>query len=257
MIRGLYTSGWSMLANTRKMDVITNNLANVNTTAFKKDGVVFESFPELLTQRIKDTNGNATIGNMSLGSDVGEIHTYNTPGQMLKTDSKLDLALSDTNTGVSYFAVGVTQPNGSTQEYYTRDGSFALDSTGRLVDKQGNLVLGQNGAITLTSEDFNVTQDGKVFQNGTQIDTLKIVTFANPDTLRKVGNNLVSTTAESTQTDFTGNVSQGYLEQSNVNVVREMVDMISVSRAYEASQKALQAQDGTLDKAVNQIGSIR
>lgn len=256
MIRGLYTSGWSMLANTRKMDVITNNLANVNTTAYKKDGVVFESFPELLTQRIKDTNGNAAIGNMSLGSDVGEIHTYNTPGQMLKTGSNLDMALSDTDTGTSYFAVGVTQANGNIQEYYTRDGAFALDSTGRLVNKDGNLVLGQNGAITLTGEDFNITRDGKVFQNGTQIDTLKLVTFTNPDTLRKVGNNLVNTTAQSVQAGFTGEVKQGYLEQSNVNVVKEMVDMISVSRAYEASQKALQAQDGTLEKAVNEVGKI-
>ena len=257
MIRGLYTSGWSMLANSRKMDVITNNLANVNTNAYKKDGVVFESFPELLTQRIKDTDGNAAIGNMSLGNDVGEIFTYNNAGQFQKTSNNLDFALSDTGNGVSYFAVGVAQANGNTQEFYTRDGAFTLDSSGRLVNKDGNLVLGQNGAITLSGEDFSVTSDGKVYQGANLVDTLKVVTFTNPETLRKVGNNLMSTTAQSTQAPFTGEIKQGYIEQSNVNVVKEMVDMISVSRAYEANQKALQAQDGTLEKAVNEIGSIK
>lgn len=257
MIRGLYTSGWSMLANARKMDVITNNIANVNTNAYKKDGVNFQSFPEVLAQRIKDTDGNSTIGNMSLGSDVGEIHTYNTQGQLQKTGNNLDLALSDTGNGVSYFSIGVVQPDGKIQEYYTRDGAFTLDSKGRLINKDGNLVMGQNGAITLSGENFSISPNGSIIQDGNIAGTLKIITFTNPDTLRKVGNNLVSTSADSVQTPFAGEVRQGYIEQSNVNVVREMVDMISVSRAYEASQKALQAQDGTLEKAVNEIGSIR
>jgi len=254
MIRGLYTSGWSMMANTRKMDVISNNLANVNTNGFKKDGVVFQSFPELLTQRIKDTNGNAAIGTLDLGSDVAEIHTYNTPGQMTKTDRSLDFSISDN--GSSYFAIGVTQPNGDVQELYTRDGAFSLDPSGRLVNKDGHPVMGQNGEITLNGDSFTVTSDGKVFQGDTQVGALKIVTFTNPETLRKSGNNLISATAETVQAPFQGSVMQGYIEQSNVNVVREMVDMISVTRAYEASQKALQAQDSTLDKAVNELGRI-
>lgn len=254
MIRGLYTSGWSMLANTRKMDVITNNLANVNTNGFKKDGVVFQSFPELLTQRIKDTGGNAAIGTLDLGSDVAEIHTYNTPGQMVKSDRNLDFSINDD--GKSFFTIGITQPNGDIQEFYTRDGAFSLDPTGRLVNKDGNLVMGQNGAITLKGDNFTVTSDGKIFQNGAQVGALKIANFTNPETLRKTGNNLVNTTAETVQGTFQGSIMQGYIEQSNVNVVREMVDMISVTRAYEASQKALQAQDSTLDKAVNEVGKV-
>lgn len=256
MIRGLYTSGWSMMANARKMDVITNNLANANTNGFKKDGVVFESFPEALTQRIKDTNGNnSAIGSMSLGSDVGEIHTYNNPGQAVKTDRNLDFSINDN--GNSYFAIGVTQPNGDIQEYYTRDGAFSLDALGRLVNKDGNIVMGQNGAITLKGDNFSVLSDGKIIQNNNQVGAIKIVTFTNPETLRKFGNNMVNTTGQTVQAPFTGQVMQGYIEQSNVNVVKEMVDMISVTRAYEASQKALQAQDGTLEKAVNEVGTLR
>lgn len=255
MIRGLYTSGWSMMANSRKMDVISNNLANVNTNGFKKDGVVFEGFPELLAQRIQDTTGNTAIGNMRLGSDVGEIHTYNTPGQVVKTDRKLDIAINDN--GNSFFAVGVMQPDGDIQEFYTRDGAFSLDSQGRLVNKDGNILMGQKGAIKLNGENFDINADGGIIQDGNQIGAIKIVTFSNPESLRKVGNNLVNVTGESAQVPFTGTVEQGFIEQSNVNVVKEMVDMISVTRAYEANQKVLQAQDGTLEKAVNQVGSIK
>ena len=130
MIRGLYTSGWSMLANTRKLDVITNNMANVNTTAYKKDTVVFESFPSVLTKRINDTrsplNPSGNIGRMQLSSDVGEIYTYYTQGQLSQTGSKLDFAISDDSTspGASpaFFTIGMMDGNNNDNinEYYKR-----------------------------------------------------------------------------------------------------------------------------------------
>lgn len=265
MIRGLYTSAWSMLANQRKMDVVTNNMANVNTTGYKKDTVVFQSFPEILTKRINDTqsptNPSADIGTMALSSDVGEVYTYYTPGQMVQTGDRYDLAINDDNTGTTtspaFFTVGVINPqNNNIQEFYTKDGSFCLDANNQLVTKDGYAVLGKRGPITLKPGDFTVDNKGNIIQNGTVVDTLRIAQFSDATQLRKFGNNLVQNSG-SQVTNFTGSVTQGYSEQSNVNVIDEMVDMISVMRAYEANQKVLQSQDSTLDKAVNEVGVVR
>jgi flagellar basal-body rod protein FlgG len=264
MIRGLYTSGWSMLANTKKMDVIANNMANVNTTGYKKDTVLFESFPNLLTQRINDTkdplNPTNTVGNMQLSSDVGDIFTYYTQGQQVNTSSKLDFSINDYNidekSSPAFFTIGIPDGNNGYKEYYTRDGSFMLNSEHQLVTKDGNLVLGNKGAITLDNEDFSVDPKGNIIQNGNTIDTLRITQFADATQLRKFGNNLIQNNG-SAVTDFQGSVTQGAVEQSNVNVITEMVDMITVMRAYETNQKMIQYEDGTLDKAINDVGVLR
>lgn len=255
MIRGLYTSGWSMLANSKKMDVISNNLANANTTGYKKDTVVFQSFPEVLAQRLKDTDGNGTVGEMTLGNDVGEIYTNFTPAQLAGTGGKLDIALEDNGKG--FFTIGMQQENGEIKELYSRDGAFSINSKGMLVNKDGNMVMGEGGAIYLKGENFSILADGGIIQDGAQVGKLKLVSIQNTDSLRKQGNNLLLGSEETTIEKFNGTIQQGFVEQSNVNIVQEMVDMISVSRAYEANQKVLQAQDSTLDKAVNQIGSLR
>lgn len=265
MIRGLYTSGWSMMANTKKMDVIANNLANVNTNAYKKDTVVFESFPNMLTRRLNDTasklNPTGVVGDMSLGNDVGEVFTFYNQGSILKTGNKLDLAIHDSKAqnpnSSAFFTVRAPDANGNIKEYYTRDGAFSLNSNRQLVTKDGYLVMGQNGAITLRDDNFSVQDDGTIVVNGNRVDRLMIREFSDTTTLRKYGDNLVERTAQTQEQPFTGAIEHGFLEQSNVNIVKEMVDMITVTRSYEANQKILQAQDGTLDKAVNEIGVVR
>ncbi len=262
MIRGLYTSAWSMIANSKKMDVITNNMANVNTTGYKKDTVVFESFPDLLTKRINDTKNSSNIGSMELSSDVGEIFTYFTQGQLNQTNNTLDIAISDDNTSAAaspaFFTIGVAVPSGDGEmkEYYTKDGSFVLNSNNQLATRDGNLVLGQNGPITLEPGAFSVDDKGNIVQNGTIVDTLKITQFVDGTKLRKFGDNLLENAGSETS-DFTGTVLQGFTEASNVNVIDEMVDMITVMRAYEANQKILQSQDSLLEKAVNEVGVVR
>jgi flagellar basal-body rod protein FlgG len=262
MIRGLYTSGWSMLANSKKLDVITNNLANVNTAGFKKDTVVFESFPDLLTKRIHDTQNSSNIGSMSLSHDVGEIFTYYTQGQMSQTNNRMDLAINDDNTGEAaspaFFTIGVMDPqdNSNLKEYYTKDGAFIINTNNQLATKDGHLVLGENGPITLESGDFSVDNKGNVVQNGSVVDKLKITQFSDATKLRKFGDNLVENQGSETS-DFSGVVLQGFSEASNVNVISEMVDMITVMRAYEANQKVLQAQDSTLEKVVSEVGAVR
>jgi flagellar basal-body rod protein FlgG len=116
--------------------------------------------------------------------------------------------------------------------------------------------MGEKGSITLSSAEFSVNEKGEIIQDGQLVDKLRIAQFADATKLRKFGNNLIQN-SDSEVVDFTGSVVQGYSEQSNVNVVDEMVDMITVMRAYEASQKVLQAQDGSLEKAVTEVGVVR
>jgi flagellar basal-body rod protein FlgG len=259
MIRGLYTSGYSMLELQKQMDVISNNLANANTTAYKKDTMVYESFPELLTKRINDTksslNPSGVAGNMQLGYDVSEIYTYYNQGQLMNTGNNLDAAIDGSDN--AFFSVMVPDENGNMSEFYTRDGAFTLSPDGTLSTKDGYAVEGQNGPVKLSGDSFTINPDGTIVQNGQAVDKLLIKEFTDPTTLRKYGSNLVQTTDNTQEQDFSGTIKQGYLEQSNVNIVKEMVDMITVMRSYEANQKILQAQDNTLEKAVNEVGAVK
>lgn len=252
MIRGLYTSALGMTTQFKKMDVVSNNLANADTTGFKKDMVVSHSFPEELTKRINDRKNefpnNANIGRMSPGVYIDEVHTNYIQGALNQTDDPLNMAIQ----GKGFFAI---QTEDGTEKY-TRDGSFVLDPDGRLMTKEGNFVLGQNGIISLEQGDIRIDNTGNIYANDELIDQLRLLEFDNPETLRKVGDNLLERTDESAEVNFEGRIIQGFLEVSNVNVVREMVDMITATRTYEANQKAVHTHDETLGKAVNEIGRL-
>jgi len=249
-----------MIANGRKMDVIANNIANVNTNGYKKDSVIFESFPELLVKRVNDyrsiANPSGLIGTMEISSDVGEVFTYYQQGKVTRTGNRLDFAIHH-DTGSSFFTIGVQEPDGGINEFYTRDGAFTVNPDGFLVTREGYLVMGQNGPIQLQNNQFTVLEDGSIVVNGEAVDRFLIRSFANTDSLREVGMNLVSTTEQTQEQQFNGKVLQEFVEESNVNIIREMVDMITVLRAYEANQKMVQIQDGTLEKAVNEVGAVR
>lgn len=243
-----------MLALNKKMDVLTNNLANVSTAGYKKDTVVLEGFPRLLAERLHDnTDGVARgvpVGELSFSNDVGEVYTYFSQGTLLKTDNSLDMSIRDE--GRAFFTIAVPGRG----QFYTRDGSFKLNADGQLVTGKGYYVLGQNGIIQLNGSDFTVTEDGTIIQNGEIVDRLLITQFQNPQSLRKNGENLFSATPESVAEGFSGTVLQNYLEQSNAEAVREMVDMIALMRSYEANQRVISAIDDTLGKAVNEIGRV-
>jgi len=259
MIRGLYTSGWSLMANSKKMDVISNNLANADTNGYKEDIAVLETFPEKLARRINDTkstsNPSAKVGNMRLGSDVSEIFTNYEQGKLQNTGNKLDFAIQDSKS--AFFTIGKPDGNGNIQEYYSRDGAFVINSLNQLVTKDGFYVMGENGPITLNGDNFTVNSDGSIVQEGSIVDMLRISEFTDTRSLKKVGSNLVQRDQSTEERPFTGTISQGFLEGSNINVVKEMVEMISVMRSYEANQRLVQAQDSTLEKVVNQVGSVR
>lgn len=253
MIRGLYTSAWGMLTQANVMDVITNNLANANTTAYKKDGVVVKAFEQMLTQHIENTNNkvksNPSIGNMSLGASVTEIYTDFSQGMIEKTDNPLDMMIQ----GPGFFTV-LSEKDG--QVRYTRDGSFTWSTEGYLVTKDGDLVLDENhNPISFT--DFKVDEQGNLLQSDQIIGKILITNFSNPNTLKKVGHNLYEASeASNFDNNFKPHILQGVVERSNVSAVDEMINMISCMRAYETNSKAVKTHDELLAKTVNEVGKV-
>lgn len=250
MLRSLYIAATGMLVQRKKMDVITNNITNVETTGYKKDQLLSRSFKDMMIERINDPaviGISRTIGPLSTGVHIDEIATDFMQGNMENTEKLTDFAIQ----GNGFFAVSTA--NG---ERYTRDGSFGLNSEGYLVTADGNYVLGESGRIHIGAMKFSVDEQGNVSINGVSAGRLKIVTFTNPEGLRKEGNNLyINYNAGVSQTGQYS-VKQGFLEGSNVDIAREMVDMITVSRTYETNQRMVKMLDESLSKAVNEVGRV-
>lgn len=248
MIRGIYTSGLGMTRETKRLDVISNNLANASTRGFKADGTVQGTFKKQLDD-IMISGSKIDIANYT--PDVVNSYTNFSQGGLSNTGNLTDLAIS--NDDYAFFAV----ENISGQELYTRDGGFTIDKDRFLVTTEGYKVLGENGYINLADESFAISSNGIITNgSGEVLDNLKVVSFENPETLNKVGNNLMVAHETSITREFQGEVQQGFLEMSNVNTVNEMINMISVSRAYEANQKVLQTQDEMLGRAVSDVGRV-
>ena len=258
MLRGLYTA-WTGMANEQKrLDVISNNMANSNTVGYKDEKVASQAFDQVLGIKIRDGSQayhNERIGQLSLGVKIGETYTDYSQGSVRETGGTYDLALS----GSVFFTVSVTDKAGEVHTRYTRDGRFQLTKDGLLVDADGNPVQGENGNIVIdpSSKSVTISGTGQIMADGEFIDTLQIVDFEDYDYLYKYGDTMYEPVEGATFKDAAAEILQGYTEQSNVNVVREMVDMITITRAYEANQKVIRSYDAMLDKSVNQVGTLR
>lgn len=248
MNRGLYVAGTSMITNRQKMDVISNNIANSTTTGFKQDTMVSRSFDDMLisaTNEPNTVNTTREVGPFNTGIHVDAVYTDFKTGAITQTDSTLDFAIE----GEGFFAVNT--PEGIR---YTRDGSFGLSADGYLVNQDGYRVMSQNGPVYVGAGELTVSVGGDIFIDGANAGKLRIDTVADLNTLRKEGNNLYSGVGNTINQGF--NIRQSSLEASNVDVVDGIVDMMKVYRNYESSQKIIQIIDGTLEKAVNQIGRV-
>ncbi len=254
MIRGWYTGASGMQAQQNRLDAIANNLANVDTTAYKKDVAVSKAFASLLLRRMNDdgviVNSMGSydvapvVGKVGLGVETNELFTIFEQGSLKETGSQTDMALG----GEGFFAVHTAQG-----ERYTRNGNFMIGKEGLLMTKDGYPVLGEKGYINLADIKFSVTADGIIYNQDTmeEIDRIKLVRFDNERYLQKMGQSLYQATDISGEVWIAeGNdrpgVVQNYLESSNVNVVNEMVQMIEVNRAYEANQKVISAEDSMM-----------
>ncbi len=258
MNRGLYAASVGMITQMNKMDVVSNNIANANTTGYKKDEVITRSFKDELYLRVNDENETGlprsanSVGKLNLGNNIDMIITDYTSGSMQKTESPLDLAIS----GDGFFSVNFVDTDGTVSEKYTRDGSFTLGPNGELLTSDSFAVLDQDGSpIVLPSGSVpSISKDGSIYANDEFLTKIKITAFEDQSYLRKYGSNSYNLLDGATTKPFTGNVEQGYIEMSNVNSVKEMVDMITLSRAYEASSKALQAHDSIMQRTANDVG---
>lgn len=264
MVKGLYTAYTGMVNEQKRMDVLANNLANASTNGYKKEGTTSQTFADELAIRIKDTTVYGLprgIGDVSLGVHIGETYTDYTSGSFKVTDNKTDFALA----GDGFFAIAFTDKAGNTSVKYTRDGAFIVNTQGYLVTKDGDYVLTRDGAMNgnpnariqvdpnavLTVDEF-----GNIFQNDVMVSNIGTVDFEDYNYLAKYGENLYDMVDGGTRIASEAKVQQGILEASNVNVVSEMVNLITISRAYQAGQKMINTIDETLDQAANQVGKV-
>ena len=257
MVKGLYTAYTGMINEQHRMDTLTNNLANAATTGYKKEGATAQAFDDVLGYKIKDTseyNLPKKMGIMNMGVKIGESYTDYSQGPFRQTDNAFDLALS----GEGFFAIEYTNKADETTTKYTRDGSFTLTQDGFLVTKDGDYVLdANNNHIHLDPlADISFDRSGAIYENGIQVANIQVSNFQDLNYLSKFGENLYTALDGATLIPGEAQVYSGYLEQSNVSVVSEMVQMISVSRAYETNQKIVQTMDASLEQAVNSLGKL-
>lgn len=252
MVRGLYTACTGMVNQMARLDVISNNLANSDTTAYKKEGSTSQSFDSVLTIKINDSSVKyipQPVGNMSLGVKIGETYTNYSDGNLEETGNTLDVALA----GKGFFAISYADRNGNESIRYTRDGNFALSSDGTLMTKDGDFILDENGDMINIppGTDISINQSGVIYASGQEVARLQMVDFEDYNYLKKFGENMYIAVDGAVTQEANCKVYQGYLEASNVNVIDEMVEMISVTRDYESNQKIIQSIDSTLETAVN------
>jgi flagellar basal-body rod protein FlgF len=235
----------------RQLDVVANNIANVNTTAFKADQSLFE---EYLRSGAHEDN---FIGRDRRVSYVQDRGTYRdlSQGPSEQTKNPLDLAIDGSGYLVVQTAAG---------ERYTRDGHLHLNNTGQLVTANGDPVLGTSGPITFqpTDHDINISPDGNitVLEGTTTADALRgklrLVSFADAQSLLKQGSNLYAAGEGAAQADTRSQVQQGYIEKSNVNSVAEMSRMIEVTRAYTQISTMLQQESDLHKSAIEKLADV-
>ncbi len=358
MIRGLYISGTSLVTNTRRIDAISNNIANINTTGFKKDDVITESFNDVLMAKFNgsryttegplstiefskdgenyeastqngffristdtgishnkdvrfsvdeegylstyylnsddtknwnlgdrlvgssgktiqvgtdadytiDESGNVlvngsavdslitsanqdVIGTLTAGVKLNRVFTDFTQGQMVRTDESLDFALE----GDGFFTIDT--PYG---ELLTRDGHFKLNGDGTLVTQEGYAVQGFNGNIGLEDTDVATNEFGEIIVGNEIVDKFLIKDVSNKGDLEKVGSNFyrIKDNPAGEEVEFDGRVHQYFEEQSNADAITEMINMMTLQRNYEASQRVILTHDSILEKTVNTIGTV-
>lgn len=249
MTRGVYTAAAGMLASQAAQDAISQNLANAGTTGYKEDIPRFESFQAALATRLSPED-RAAIGTLGSGAGLKDETTNFADGGLQRSGNPLDVAL----TGDA--ALVVQTPQGLR---LTRDGSLSMDARGTLVQTNGSLpVLGDTNQpiqIPRKTKDIVIGPRGEVTADGVRVGRLRLAGLAASDRPVKMGDNQFRVAALRPASAL-ATVRQGFLEASNVNVVKEMVSMISIMRAYETNQKMMQAEDDATGKATNEVSKI-
>ncbi len=255
MVKGLYTAYTGMINEQNRMDTLANNLANVDTTGFKKEGATSQAFGDILKYEIKDKSEyylTKRMGATNPGVRIGENYTNWDEGSFHETDNTFDLALS----GAGFFRIEFTDKEGVTSTKYTRDGSFTLNQLGDLVTKDGDYVLSDMGTHIRLDPNMSASINtmGEIYQDDELVATIGTTDFVDYNFLEHYGENLWQTVPGVQEQEADVRILSGYLEQSNVNTVEEMVNMIAIQRQYESNQKVITTIDKTLQIAANDLG---
>ncbi len=230
----IFLSASGALRQEKRLQLISQNLSNAQTTGYKKDVPLFYTLFSQAMGQVQEERGFSSISLQQ--------------GHLEKTGNPLDLALE----GEGFFKV--MTPLGVR---YTRAGHFILDREQRLSHPEGYPVLGKNGEVRLSGKEIVVEKDGSIRMDGSESHRIAVVTFASPDRLKKEGRNLfVAETPEEEREAREVSVLQGYLEQSNVNAIEEMIGLIDSLRTYEACMKMIQSRDELHGKVVNDLGRV-
>ncbi|MCX7978703.1 MAG: flagellar basal-body rod protein FlgF [Bdellovibrionaceae bacterium] len=266
-VKGVYTALSGAIAQTQNLDTIANNIANVNTPAFKRDQQVFQEYltanerPPALMNVPKVPASIESFYDMQGGDksfvDAKGTFTDFSQGSLKRTGNTFDLAID----GPGFFEVATPQG-----VRLTRAGNFTLDGNGRLVTKNGHYVLRagppgeapESRAIQVSAaSNVTIAENGDVIDGDTVVARISVVNVADLDSLQKVGNSMYgfkpNANAEVVNLEFPS-LKQGFLELSNVNIVQEMTEMIAATRVFDSAQRAIQAYDGMADKLINIVG---
>jgi flagellar basal-body rod protein FlgF len=244
MLKGIYKAASGMVPRLKMQEITANNIANASTPGFKKDSVFMKELDSATRSRLPRKSDWET-------PMLDQIYTDYSQGGFDRTDNIYDLALE----GDGFFVV--QSPQGDTRQY-TRNGHFSADPEGFLVTDEGYRVLGDGGPIAVGSGEIEVTESGEVSVDGSAVGNLLVVDFDDKSALVKVGASGF-TVDESVQPKPAERYTmrQGFLEHSNINVVKEMVGMIITMRAFEAGSKMIQSQDESLATLFTQVGRTR
>lgn len=253
MLKEFYTAALGMLNQQTRLEVTANNIANANTTGFKRASV-FERNLQDARANLYNVQGDAEQNDPPIGSyyDFSD-------GSFTQTDNPLDVALD----GNGFFVV----QDDDGKEFLTRNGNFKLSQDGEIVTMDGKKLMGEEGSIKLTDEfytdplvtrdsksmDIKIAPTGEVFAGDSEIGKIRVENVENPESLQRISNQdflETENTISAEDTDSQTMLRQGWLEGSNVNIVREMVDMIELQRMYEAGSKVIQTNDSTLDRSI-------
>lgn len=256
MIRGLYTAVSGLITQESKQESILNNLANVSTCGYKKEDIMIKDFREVMMVNYdKIVNGKNTkqvLGKLSYGSKIDDVVIKFTQGPIVETNKKTDFAID----GEGFFIV----KDGNGRNFYTRDGNFRIDIQGDLVTANGYKVLGFNiqnnnlEPIKVGNNQIKCDSNGNMYINGSITHKFAFAGLTKAQAI-KLSDNLYKSNGNPRYINT--HVKQECIEKSNVNIINEMVEMMTTMRNFESNQKVVQTIDESLGKLISQVGDVR
>jgi flagellar basal-body rod protein FlgG len=234
MYKGMYIALSGAKLKQKHLDIFAQNIANSSTSGYKKERISFKDFIVPSDNRTPLTKDGRVM------TEVSAVVTDYSTGGLIRTGNPLDLAI----TGKGFFALENNR--------YTRNGQFQISAEGDLETAEGIKVLGDGGPITVQGSSIEISASGEILVDGISAGSLKVVDFNNREALRKINGTMFKT--DQAAQELEADISQGYLEASNVEVVKEMVQMITALREFESYQKMIHALDEATSKTVNEMG---